>query len=278
MIVLKFGGSSVASAARIEGIGKIIESVFPRDKKLIVVFSAFGGVTDDLIKMSRMAAAQDKNYIQLFQKIKERHLQTTAELGLKKDKELTHFIENTFAELHDILHGVYLVRELSARMLDFVSGHGEIFSAKIIAHYFNSKKLKSTFLDARKLIITNENFGSAKVDFTKTNKNIRTYFTSSKNIEVVTGFVGSTTNNETTTLGRGGSDYTAAIFGAALAANEIQIWTDVDGVMTADPRKVRKAFSVPSMTYEEAMEMSHFAWVGCHHTIHISPNLNFVCC
>ncbi|MFN8145013.1 MAG: bifunctional aspartate kinase/homoserine dehydrogenase I [Bacteroidia bacterium] len=258
MIVLKFGGTSVATAKRIEGIAGIISGLKKKQSKIAVVCSAFGGVTDELIRMSRLAAAQDEEYIETFNKIRHRHQQAITELGLKKDKALHDFMEETFSELHDILHGVYLVRELSARTLDFISGHGEVLSAKIISHYFNSVKITSSFLDARTVIRTDETFGSARVDFKTTNQAIRDHFKKSKSVEVITGFVASTEKKEMTTLGRGGSDYTAAIFGAALDATEIQIWTDVDGVMTADPRKVKKAFCVPTMTYEEAMEMSHF--------------------
>jgi bifunctional aspartokinase / homoserine dehydrogenase 1 len=258
MIVLKFGGTSVSSAARIESIGKIISSLFKKEKKLAVVVSAFGGVTDELIRMSTLASKQNEEYINVFRAIRERHLLAVKELGLNRDKKLHDFLEAAFTELHDILHGVFLVRELSSRTLDFISGHGEILSAKIIAHYFSSKKINANFLDARKLIQTDENFGSGRVNFSATNKNIQNYFRKAAGVEVITGFVASTEKNEMTTLGRGGSDYTAAIFGAALDAEEIQIWTDVDGVMTADPRKVRKAFSISAMTYEEAMEMSHF--------------------
>ena len=212
----------------------------------------------NLIRMSRLAAAQDDEYINVFREIRERHQKVVKELNLQRDKQLHHFLEEVFAALHDILHGVYLVRELSFRTLDFLSGHGEILSANIIAHYLQSKKISSDFLDARTVIRTDETFGSAKVDFNITNYKIRDYFNKSKGIVIITGFVSSTSNGEMTTLGRGGSDYTAAIFGAALNAMEIQIWTDVDGVMTADPRKVKKAFSIATMTYEEAMEMSHF--------------------
>ena len=258
MIVLKFGGTSVANAQRIEGVRAIVAGLQKKDKKLAVVCSAFGGVTDELIKMSRLAAQQNDDYIEVFNSIRHRHQQVMQELGLRKDKQLHDFVENTFNALHDIIHGVYLVRELSFRTLDFISGHGEILSTKIIAHYFNAQKLKASFLDAREMIVTDENFGSARVDFPKTNQNINKHFKKSKAIEVVTGFVAATQQGEMTTLGRGGSDYTAAIFGAALNANEIQIWTDVDGVLTCDPRKVKKAFPVASMTYVEAMEMSHF--------------------
>ncbi|REJ82375.1 MAG: bifunctional aspartate kinase/homoserine dehydrogenase I [Bacteroidetes bacterium] len=258
MIVLKFGGTSVATAKRIQGVGDIISSLKKKHPRICVVFSAFGGVTDDLIRMSHLASARDQEYIDVFHKIRERHNQAILELDLRKDKNLHDFMEETFAELHDILHGVFLVRELSARTLDFISGHGELLSARIISHYFNSVNIKSGFLDARKVIETDENFGNARVDFAATNKKIAQHFKKASPVEVITGFIASTSLKEMTTLGRGGSDYTASIFGAALNAKEIQIWTDVDGVMTADPRKVKKAFSVPQMTYEEAMEMSHF--------------------
>jgi len=258
MLVIKFGGSSVSTPKRVKAVADIVGSLQKKNKKCGVVFSAFGGVTDDFINMSKLAAARDEEYLEKFHKIRERHVLAIQELGLRKDKVLHDFIEDIFAELHDILHGVFLVRELSTRTLDFISGHGEILSAKIISHYFNSVKLKSAFLDARTVISTDESFGAARVNFTITNKAIREYFKKSSSVEVITGFIASTSKKDMITLGRGGSDYTAAIFGAALDAYEIQIWTDVDGVMTADPRKVKKAFSVPTMTYEEAMEMSHF--------------------
>ncbi len=258
MIVIKFGGTSVLNAQRIRGVADIVVNLKKKHRKIGVVVSAFGGVTDELIRMSRLAASQDNEYIHVFREIRERHQKTVKELNLQGDKKLHHFLEETFAALHDILHGVYLVRELSFRTLDFLSGHGEILSAKIITHYFQSKKISADFLDARTVISTDENFGSARVDFKITNRNILHQFRKSRDITVITGFVASTEKGEMTTLGRGGSDYTAAIFGAALNASEIQIWTDVDGVLTADPRKVKKAFSIASMTYEEAMEMSHF--------------------
>ncbi len=258
MLILKFGGTSVSTAKRIRAVAAIVSDLHKRHRVAGVVFSAFGGVTDDLIKMSKLAAARDEGYLNIFHAIRERHIDTINELGLRKNKPLNDFMEEVFTELHDILHGVFLVKELSARTLDFISGQGEVLSARIIADFFNSVKLKSSFLDARRLIETDESFGSARVNFKNTNKNIREYFRKTGPVEVITGFVASTVKKEMTTLGRGGSDYTAAIFGAALETDEIQIWTDVDGVMTADPRKVKKAFSVPTMTYEEAMEMSHF--------------------
>jgi aspartokinase/homoserine dehydrogenase 1 len=257
MIILKFGGSSVSTPQRVMDVATIIKNLKPKTKTA-VIFSAFGGVTDDLIQMSKLAARRKDDYIEVFNKIRDRHQQAILDLGLRRDKPLHDFVESVFNELHDLLHGVYLVKELSTRTLDFISGQGEVLSSSIISHYFNSVKIPSTFVDARTLVCTDETFGSARVDFNTTNRRINEHFKKIKGVGVITGFIGSTSKGEMTTLGRGGSDYTAAIFGAALKAEEIQIWTDVDGVMTADPRKVKKAFSVPSMTYTEAMELSHF--------------------
>ena len=162
MIIIKFGGTSVLNAKRIVSVADIVSSLKKKHKKIGVVVSAFGGVTDELIRMSRLAASRDDEYINVFREIRERHQQAVKELNLQKDKKLHHFLEETFAALHDILHGVYLVKELSLRTLDFLSGHGEILSAKIIAHYLQSIKIAADFLDARTVIRTDENFGSAK--------------------------------------------------------------------------------------------------------------------
>ena len=222
MIIIKFGGTSVANAQRIAGVADIVLHLKKKHKKIGVVVSAFGGVTDDLIRMSKLAAARDDEYINVFRDIRDRHQKTVKELNLQRDKKLHHFLEETFSALHDILHGVYLVKELSFRTLDFLSGHGEVLSAKIIAHYLQSKKISSDYLDARTVIRTDETFGSARVDFTITNKNINNFFKKSNDFVVITGFVASTSKGEMTTLGRGGSDYTAAIFGAALNATKFR--------------------------------------------------------
>ncbi|MEP7264804.1 MAG: aspartate kinase, partial [Bacteroidota bacterium] len=258
MLVLKFGGTSVANANRITDVFSIVSNLHKKNKKIAVVCSALSGVTDDLIRVSRMAASRDDDYKKVLTIIRQRHLACIRELGIAKDKELLLFIDESFDALADLLHGVYLVKELSTRTLDFVSGQGELLSTRIIASYFNHKKLKSIFIDARKIIVTDENFGAGVVDFKNTNLRIQSAIGKSNTVSVVTGFVSATLSGEMTTLGRGGSDYTAAIVAAAVHAKEIQIWTDVDGVLTADPRKVKKAFPVSSMTYTEAMEMSHF--------------------
>jgi aspartokinase/homoserine dehydrogenase 1 len=258
MLVLKFGGTSVANANRINQVFEIVKQLHKKNKKIAVVCSALGGITDELIRVSQLAAARDEQYRKELATIRQRHLTCIDELGLSKDKELKLYIESSVTALSDLLHGIYLLKEISSRTLDFISGQGELLSTKIIASYFNHKKLKSIYIDARRFIVTDENFGSGAVDFKTTNKTIARALGKSNEVAVITGFVSATAGGEMTTLGRGGSDYTAAIFAAALNADEIQIWTDVDGVLTADPRKVKKAFPVGSMTYTEAMEMSHF--------------------
>ena len=161
-------------------------------------------------------------------------------------------------ELEDVLHGVYLVKERTVRTLDYIMSFGERISAYIISEAFKNQGHAAEFLDARKVIRTDANFGYAKVDFETTNKLIRDHFKHHADVQIITGFIGTSESGETTTLGRSGSDYTAAIFAGALHATDLEIWTDVDGMMTADPRKVKKAFTVPEMSYEEAMELSHF--------------------
>ena len=259
MKILKFGGSSVGSSEKIKNVIDIITSILKKNIKIAVVFSAFQGVTDELIKISKLASTGNNKYQELFKDLEHRHLSVAKELiSVKKQSSILANIKLNLNELEDVIHGVFLVKELSPRTLDFILSFGERLSAYIIAYALNDRNIQSEFLDSRELVRTDNNFGNAKVDFDITTKQIKNYFKSHKKLQVITGFIASTVNNETTTLGRGGSDYTAAIFGAALNVSEIQIWTDVDGVMTADPRKVKNAFSLPHITYEEAMELSHF--------------------
>jgi aspartokinase/homoserine dehydrogenase 1 len=247
MKIMKFGGSSVANAAR---ISDVIDIIFDSQKqdKIAVVVSAFQGVTDQLISMSVLASKGNKKYKKSFEQLKQRHLEVSAELSTKIK------IDSTLAELEEVLHGVFLVRELTDRTLDFVMGFGERLSASIISAAIRDAE----FLDSRTLLKTDQNFGAARVDTSFSYLRIRSYFKKHPALQIITGFIGSSHQGETTTLGRGGSDYTASLFGCALNASKIEIWTDVDGVMTADPRKVPSAFPIKLITYEEAMEMSHF--------------------
>ena len=259
MKVLKFGGSSVGNPERIKNVIEIIKKSLDENKNIAVIFSAFQKVTDELLKMSQTAAEGDQVYQDLFKKLADRHISIAKEvLAVKSQSGILASLKLSLNELEDVLHGVYLVKEISPRIQDFILSFGERLSAFIISNAIKDRKIDCEFLDSRSLIKTDDTFGNAKVDLEATYKNIKNYFKTNKKLQIITGFIASTQNNETTTLGRGGSDYSASILGAALNVKEIEIWTDVDGVLTADPKKVKKAFPLKSMTYEEAMELSHF--------------------
>ena len=259
MKVLKFGGSSVAKPERIRGIVDILKGYYTKGEKFTVVFSAFGGVTDSLIEMSALAAKGDEGYQSLFEAFSQRHFQA-AEALLEEEylKAALPELQRNHDVLKNLLYGVFLVREASLRTMDYVLSFGERNCAYIISYVLRQSGINAAYLDARKIIKTDKSFGSAKVDFAQTYEKTREYYSQNPEIQVVTGFIGAAKGGLTTTLGRGGSDYTASLIAAGLGASVIEIWTDVNGVLTADPRKVKRAFTIPSMTYSEAMEMSHF--------------------
>jgi len=257
MKVLKFGGSSIADAQRIQTVISIIDPY--RSQGVAIVFSAFGGITDALIDVSQHALLGDKDYRVALAAIENRHLDVVRSLvGIRKQGSILAQVKIRMNELEDVLHGVFLVKERTPRTLDYIMSFGERLSAYIIAEVLKDRGIEAEFLDARNVIRTDSNFGNARIDFETTNRNIRRYFEEHKGLQAITGFVGTSESGETTTLGRSGSDYTAAIFAGALQAESLEIWTDVSGMMTADPRMVRKAFTVPQLSYEEAMELSHF--------------------
>ncbi|MBC6995835.1 bifunctional aspartate kinase/homoserine dehydrogenase I [Neolewinella lacunae] len=261
MKVLKFGGSSVAKPDRIRGIINILKDYYAAGDHFTVVFSAFGGVTDGLIEMSRLAAAGDDRYGAAFQEFADRHQDAIAELlpeGSMLRLETSAQLRKSHEVLKNLLYGIFLVREASSRTMDYVLSFGERSSSYIIAQALQHAGIPAEYLDARKIIKTDRNFGNAKVNFEKTYTAIRAYYAEHPKVQVVTGFIAAAKGGLTTTLGRGGSDYTASLVGAGLQADAIEIWTDVSGVLTADPRRVKKAFTIPKMTYAEAMEMSHF--------------------
>lgn len=259
MKVLKFGGSSVASPDRITAIIDILKTYKDKGDQFTVVFSAFGGVTDSLIEMAQVAAKGDDSYEDLLTAFSERHLSVAkALLDDTSYQDVEKDINENHLDLKRLLRGIFLVREISDRTMDYVFSFGERNSAFIISKAIHHAGISAAYLDARKIIKTDKRFGSARVNFEDTNKNISEHYSSQDAVQVVTGFIASAKGGLTTTLGRGGSDYTAAILAAGLEAEVIEIWTDVDGVLTSDPRKVRKAFTIPVMSYAEAMEMSHF--------------------
>ena len=260
MKVLKFGGSSVASAERIKNIISIIKPRIDSGENLTIVFSAFGGVTDMLIEMSELASQGKDKYLALYHQFRDRHATAARELLTEtKYHELSVAMDENHDTLKDLLKGIYLVREASPRTMDYVLSFGERNANVIIAEAMKKHGINAGYLDARKVIRTNKDFGNAKVNFKLTNAAIKGHYEScGGQIQIVTGFIGSDIGGLTTTLGRGGSDYTAAILAGALESEVLEIWTDVDGVLTSDPRKVKQAFTIPRLSYAEAMEMSHF--------------------
>jgi len=259
MKVLKFGGSSVGKPERIRGIVSILKDYYLSGQPFTVVFSAFGGVTDQLIEMSQRAANGDNSYLNLHEQFRLRHFEAAESLLIEPTRSIVIAeLENNQEVLKNLLHGVFLVREASLRTMDYVLSFGERSSSFIISHVLKQAGIPAAYLDARKIIKTDKNFGNAKVDLNNTYLKIKEFYSQTNEIQIVTGFIGAGKGGLTTTLGRGGSDYTAALLGAGLDAEAIEIWTDVDGVLTADPRKVPQAFTIHKMTYAEAMEMSHF--------------------
>jgi bifunctional aspartokinase / homoserine dehydrogenase 1 len=257
MKILKFGGSSVATPERIKAVIEIARGYLPGE--IALVFSAFGGVTDQLITLSQLAVKGDNAYKDNLSHLEKRHLDAVRELiNITRQTSTLAQVKFQINELEDILHGVFLVKERTARMLDYIMSFGERLSAFIICEAFKENGIEAEYLDTRDIVRTDSNFGYAKVDFEVTNKQVRDHFKHHHKLQIVTGFIATSETGETTTLGRSGSDYTAAILAGALRATDLEIWTDVDGMMTADPRLVKKAFTVPEMSYEEAMELSHF--------------------
>lgn len=239
-------------------IRNVAEIVRDQDGPVAVVVSALGGITDELILTAEKAAAGDETYRESFAALAERHRTTLQELA-PDDTETAQALENALGDLRNILHGTFLVREASARTMDSITSYGERLSSKIVAATFRNVGLKSAACDARKLIRTDATFGGARVDFDATGEAVRRHFKNAGDtVQVVTGFIAATPEGETTTLGRGGSDYTASILGACLGVEAVELWTDVDGVMSADPRRVPNAQPISDLTYEELMELSHF--------------------
>jgi aspartokinase/homoserine dehydrogenase 1 len=259
MKVLKFGGSSVANAENIEKVIDIIREASAADD-CVVVLSAMQGTTDALIEAGRTAELGDDGFFERLGDISQRHsaaIKTLFKNG--QNTVIADFVDSTIKELESITEGVLRVRELSPKTLDRLLSFGEIASSKIVSARLAADGLDNEWNDSRLLIRTDSNHGFAAVDFAETNARIKEQIAnSSSRLHIVPGFIASDSGGYTTTLGRGGSDYTAAIFAAALDAEILEIWTDVSGMMTADPRFVRNVRQIPRINYREAMELSHF--------------------
>ncbi len=252
MKVLKFGGTSIANPQLINDVKKIIES---QDGNVVVVVSAFDDTTDKLLNLCNLASSKDRDFFKVYNEIEGMHLDFISALFKeKKADDILNKVNSLLKELSNIVNGIYLLGDITPKIQDKVLSFGELLSSLIISELIESAEL----LDVRNLIKTNSDFGAAKVNFSVTNRLIKFKFKNYKKIAIIPGFIASNDRNETTTLGRGGSDYTASIFASALDADMLEIWTDVDGFMTADPKKVRKAFAIESLSYSEAIELSHF--------------------
>ena len=249
----------MGSPENIRKVMAIVLQAQEEGQRVAVVVSAFAGVTNTLLALAEDSARGEETYLAKLAELSARHRQAVEELvGVGHRDQAQAAVGNLLSELERTLAGIHLLREATARARDAVASFGERLSATIMAEALHDAGVVAEFLDARQVVLTDERFGNASVSRPETEALVRSYFAAHPGLQMVTGFIGATRDGVTTTLGRGGSDYTAAIFGAALGASVIEIWTDVDGVLTADPRVVPQALPVRQLTYEEAMELSHF--------------------
>jgi aspartokinase/homoserine dehydrogenase 1 len=257
MRVMKFGGSSVRDADHMRRVADLILHQ-NGSEPVVVVCSAMKGITDLLIDGARLAEAGDGAYHDRVAAIRARHEQATALLIDDPASSVYLDVPALLDELSGLLHGVELVRECTLRTYDLIMSFGERLSCTILAASLEHRGCPAHFVDARSLIVTDESHGNANVQFPESYSRIQDVLADTERLPVITGFIASTPTGVTTTLGRNGSDYTASILGAGLAASQIEIWTDVDGVMSADPRYVPGAFVIPEISFQEAMELSYF--------------------
>ncbi|MGB4585931.1 MAG: bifunctional aspartate kinase/homoserine dehydrogenase I, partial [Rectinemataceae bacterium] len=254
MNVLKFGGTSAGS---IEAIETLVEIVRESGEKVVVV-SAFSGVTDELIGAAGSAERREE-YLSRMDALLKRHRAVAFRfLSAHQLEETLSGIEGLFVELKDLLRSVELLRDLTKRSLDQIMSFGERLSAMILARVLSAKGMEACFVDARDIIRTDDSFGSARCLRAESRPLVIQRLSHPDRIAVIPGFIGATADGVTTTLGRGGSDLTASIIGSSLGAAEIQIWSDVDGMMTADQQLVKDTFLIEEISYDEALEMTHF--------------------
>lgn len=256
--VLKFGGTSLETPERIAGALALVRER-AAGQRVIVVVSAMAGVTNALIRAAELASVRDPEAEAILTGLEARHIAAARALAAEGESDaLVERLEAWLADLRSLVHGVSLVRDCSPRVRDAILAYGELFCAALFAAALRAGGVKASALDARALIITDDTFGHANVDRAASDARIRERLASGPLLPVVTGFIAATPEGTTTTLGRGGSDYTATLIGAALTADAVEIWTDVDGVMSADPRLVPQAFALKQLSYTELMELSHF--------------------
>ena len=254
MKVLKFGGSSVASSQSIRQVLDIVKQA-SKSNQTIVVVSAFGKTTDNLLKIANNAV-KNLTYSTIFLEVESLHITIIKELiPVSNQSEVISYVKRLFNHLDTLFEGCHLLQELTPKTLATIASFGELLSSYIL-----SKTVEEfAYKDSRELIVANGSYQSATVNFDLTTKKCVEYFHDfTAQVTVLPGFIASTVDGKTTTLGRGGSDYSAAIYAAALQVDELQIWTDVSGMFTANPSLVKQAFPIPHISYQEAMELSHF--------------------
>lgn len=261
MICMKFGGTSVQDSQAIDRIAAIVRERLPESP--VVVVSALAKITDQLLAMAAAAGAGDRDKaLELSRAARERHYSTASELlGTSGFAQIHPELETDFNALDDLLRGIVAVGELTLRTTDNVAGFGERISGKIVAAAFSLRGMNATSVDSRKCLVTDANFGRAIPQFEETAARlaeiVRPLLTRGR-VPIMGGFIGSTREGIPTTLGRGGSDFTAAIVGAGLDATRIEIWTDVDGMMTTDPNVCPEAKRIKTISFEEAAELAYF--------------------
>lgn len=259
MRIIKFGGTSVGTAARFGNVVKIISQRLNKDR-IAVVISAIGGITNKLIQSAELAKNGSKGYKTVLEEITDIHYGFLDELVNPTLRDNTkEAIDIILKQLEEKLEGIFLLRELSPRVSDSLISAGELLSKAILESALKSNSIRPVNLNAAELIKTNSNFGEAEVDFQLTNKLIKERFEQidADTVPIINGFTGSNSNGEITTLGRSGSDYTATIIAGALKADVVEIWTDVDGVLSADPKIVPSASTISELSYEEAAELAY---------------------
>ncbi|MFN8240768.1 MAG: aspartate kinase [Bacteroidales bacterium] len=257
--VLKFGGSSVAGPGEIRNVIGILEGYTGTVRTLVVVISAQAGITNKLVRLCDMIAGKDMGTINLINEIEEQHLATIKELvPVSNQPSYLASVITLCNELSDITRGALLVGEVTPRTRDLVLSFGERLSAMVFCFAVKELLGPVEYSDSREYIVTDSGFGSARIDFGLTNKLVREYYHGREGLIIATGFIARNASGQTTTLGRSGSDYTASVIGAALDADIVEIWSDTDGIMTADPRVVNGARTIAMLSYSEAMELSNF--------------------
>lgn len=254
--VIKFGGTSVGSEAGLRRVLAIVAMEKAEKRSVAIVVSAFSKVTDQLLYLA-FETARNINYNNQLALLIERHLAIVKNFFLAANrKKLESKLTKICRELQDVLLRVRKKKRADNKDLDLIASFGERLSAVIITEILNIHGIKSVYVDARKLIKTDSQFTKAKVSWRATERNIQKYWKTIKGVPVITGFIASDFKNQTTTMGRGTSDYTAALLGAGLSAKAVEIWTDVDGVFAKDPKKNKRQTLIKHLTYKQAEKMA----------------------